>query len=91
MLWIKHLLFALRNITLLHYLITILEKKYPKVLQFQEDLKSVPEAAKVKYVTPEEAVSAPLETHLCADVRLFKACFFEEAVGASISPPTPIP
>lgn len=37
-----------RNITLLHYLITILEDKYPKVLQFQEDLQNVPEAAKVK-------------------------------------------
>lgn len=37
-----------RNITLLHYLITILEKKYSKVLMFQEDLKTIPEAAKVK-------------------------------------------
>lgn len=40
-----------RNITLLHYLITILEKKYSKVLMFQEDLKTIPEAAKVKSVT----------------------------------------
>lgn len=37
-----------RNITLLHYLITILEKKYSRVLMFQEDLKTIPEAAKVK-------------------------------------------
>lgn len=37
-----------RNITLLHYLITILEKKYPKVMLFPEDLQNVPEAAKVK-------------------------------------------
>lgn len=37
-----------RNITLLHYLITILEKKYPKVMQFHGDLQNVPEAAKVK-------------------------------------------
>lgn len=37
-----------RNITLLHYLITILEKKYSKVLMFQEELKTIPEAAKVK-------------------------------------------
>ncbi|XP_008396076.1 disheveled-associated activator of morphogenesis 1b isoform X1 [Poecilia reticulata] len=36
-----------KNITLLHYLITILEKKYPKVLKFQDDLQSVSEAAKV--------------------------------------------
>uniref|UniRef100_A0A671ULT2 Dishevelled associated activator of morphogenesis 1b n=1 Tax=Sparus aurata TaxID=8175 RepID=A0A671ULT2_SPAAU len=35
-----------KNITLLHYLITILEKKYPKVLMFQEDLQSISEAAK---------------------------------------------
>ena len=40
-----------RNITLLHYLITILETKYPKVLLFQEELQCVPNAAKVKYVT----------------------------------------
>lgn len=39
---------SLRNITLLHYLITVLEKKYPKVLMLQEDLQSIPEAAKVK-------------------------------------------
>uniref|UniRef100_A0A8C7QB13 Dishevelled associated activator of morphosis 1 n=1 Tax=Oncorhynchus mykiss TaxID=8022 RepID=A0A8C7QB13_ONCMY len=38
-----------KNITLLHYLITILEHKYPKVAVFQEELQSVPEAAKVKY------------------------------------------
>uniref|UniRef100_A0A8C6KLP6 Dishevelled associated activator of morphogenesis 1b n=1 Tax=Nothobranchius furzeri TaxID=105023 RepID=A0A8C6KLP6_NOTFU len=37
-----------KNITLLHYLITILEKKYAKVLMFQNDLQSVPEAAKEK-------------------------------------------
>uniref|UniRef100_A0A8C8K0R2 Uncharacterized protein n=1 Tax=Oncorhynchus tshawytscha TaxID=74940 RepID=A0A8C8K0R2_ONCTS len=37
-----------KNITLLHYLITILEQKYPKVAVFQEELQSVPEAAKVK-------------------------------------------
>ncbi|KAJ8341277.1 hypothetical protein SKAU_G00335680 [Synaphobranchus kaupii] len=36
-----------KNITLLHYLITILEKKYPKVVLFQEELANVPEAAKV--------------------------------------------
>uniref|UniRef100_A0A8C8JUK8 Uncharacterized protein n=1 Tax=Oncorhynchus tshawytscha TaxID=74940 RepID=A0A8C8JUK8_ONCTS len=35
-----------KNITLLHYLITILEQKYPKVAVFQEELQSVPEAAK---------------------------------------------
>uniref|UniRef100_A0A8B9JLK0 Disheveled-associated activator of morphogenesis 1 n=1 Tax=Astyanax mexicanus TaxID=7994 RepID=A0A8B9JLK0_ASTMX len=38
-----------KNITLLHYLITILEKKYPKVMQFSEDLQNVPEAAKVNF------------------------------------------
>lgn len=37
-----------RNITLLHYLITILEKKYSKVMLFSEELQNVPEAAKVK-------------------------------------------
>lgn len=37
-----------RNITLLHYIITVLEKKYPKVVTFSEELQNVPEAAKVK-------------------------------------------
>ncbi|GAA6103189.1 disheveled-associated activator of morphogenesis 1, partial [Tachysurus ichikawai] len=36
-----------KNITLLHYLIMILEQKYPKVSLFHEDLQNVPEAAKV--------------------------------------------
>ncbi len=43
--------FLNRNVTLLHYLITILEQKYPKVSLIHEDLHNVPEAAKVKYVT----------------------------------------
>lgn len=37
-----------RNITMLHYLIMIFEKNYPDTLHIQEDLCSVPEAAKVK-------------------------------------------
>ncbi|KAL7388541.1 hypothetical protein ABVT39_016001 [Epinephelus coioides] len=45
-----------KNITLLHYLITILEKKYPKVLMFQEDLKSLPEAAKVNMTELEKDI-----------------------------------
>uniref|UniRef100_A0A8C6SJ90 Dishevelled associated activator of morphogenesis 1b n=1 Tax=Neogobius melanostomus TaxID=47308 RepID=A0A8C6SJ90_9GOBI len=45
-----------KNITLLHYLITILEKKYPKVLMFQEDLKSISEAAKVNMTELEKDI-----------------------------------
>lgn len=45
-----------KNITLLHYLITILEKKYPKVLMFQEDLKSLSEAAKVNMTELEKDI-----------------------------------
>ncbi|KAG7461289.1 hypothetical protein MATL_G00208490 [Megalops atlanticus] len=45
-----------KNITLLHYLITILEKKYPKVLLFQEDLQNVPEAAKVNMTELEKEI-----------------------------------
>uniref|UniRef100_A0A665UTY0 Dishevelled associated activator of morphogenesis 1b n=1 Tax=Echeneis naucrates TaxID=173247 RepID=A0A665UTY0_ECHNA len=45
-----------KNITLLHYLITILEKKYPKVLMFQEDLQSIPEAAKVNMTELEKDI-----------------------------------
>uniref|UniRef100_A0A8C5DIZ5 Dishevelled associated activator of morphogenesis 1b n=1 Tax=Gouania willdenowi TaxID=441366 RepID=A0A8C5DIZ5_GOUWI len=45
-----------KSITLLHYLITILEKKYPKVLMFQEDLKSISEAAKVNMTELEKDI-----------------------------------
>ncbi|CAN9507366.1 unnamed protein product [Ophioblennius macclurei] len=45
-----------KNITLLHYLITILEKKYPKVLMFQEDLSSISEAAKVNMTELEKDI-----------------------------------
>uniref|UniRef100_A0A8C6KUV1 Dishevelled associated activator of morphogenesis 1b n=1 Tax=Nothobranchius furzeri TaxID=105023 RepID=A0A8C6KUV1_NOTFU len=45
-----------KNITLLHYLITILEKKYAKVLMFQNDLQSVPEAAKVNMTELEKDI-----------------------------------
>lgn len=41
-----------RNITMLHYLIMIFEKNYPDILNIQQDLFSVPEAAKVKWVPP---------------------------------------
>lgn len=37
-----------RNITLLHYLITIVENKYPRVLNLNEELRDIPQAAKVK-------------------------------------------
>ncbi|XP_019911956.1 disheveled-associated activator of morphogenesis 1b isoform X1 [Esox lucius] len=46
-----------KNITLLHYLITILEKKYPKVMMFQEDLRSVPEAARVNMTELEKEIN----------------------------------
>ncbi|XP_026212595.1 disheveled-associated activator of morphogenesis 1-like [Anabas testudineus] len=36
-----------KNITLLHYMATVLEKKYPKVVAFGEEIQNVPEAAKV--------------------------------------------
>lgn len=45
-----------KNITLLHYLITILEKKYPKVLMFQEDLQSISVAAKVNMTELEKDI-----------------------------------
>uniref|UniRef100_A0A8C7G3J5 Dishevelled associated activator of morphosis 1 n=1 Tax=Oncorhynchus kisutch TaxID=8019 RepID=A0A8C7G3J5_ONCKI len=46
-----------KNITLLHYLITILEQKYPKVAVFQEELQSVPEAAKVNMTELEKDIN----------------------------------
>uniref|UniRef100_G3P7P5 Dishevelled associated activator of morphogenesis 1b n=1 Tax=Gasterosteus aculeatus aculeatus TaxID=481459 RepID=G3P7P5_GASAC len=45
-----------KNITLLHYLITILEKKYPKVLMFQDDLQSLSDAAKVNMTELEKDI-----------------------------------
>ncbi|XP_072842928.2 disheveled-associated activator of morphogenesis 1 isoform X2 [Pogona vitticeps] len=45
-----------KNITLLHYLITIVEKKYPKVLNLHEELKDVPEAAKVNMTELEKEI-----------------------------------
>ncbi|XP_069049125.1 disheveled-associated activator of morphogenesis 1 isoform X1 [Lepisosteus oculatus] len=46
-----------KNITLLHYLITVLEKKYPKVALFHEDLQNVPEAAKVNMTELEKDIN----------------------------------
>uniref|UniRef100_A0A8C1XFJ7 Dishevelled associated activator of morphogenesis 1b n=1 Tax=Cyprinus carpio TaxID=7962 RepID=A0A8C1XFJ7_CYPCA len=46
-----------KNITLLHYLITILEKKYSKVMLFSEELQSVPEAAKVNMTELEKEIN----------------------------------
>lgn len=42
------MLISHRNITMLHYLIMIFEKNYPDTLKVQQDLLTVPEAAKVK-------------------------------------------
>ncbi|KAI4895588.1 hypothetical protein NFI96_000899 [Prochilodus magdalenae] len=46
-----------KNVTLLHYLITILEQKYPKVALFQEDLQNVSEAAKVNMTELEKEMN----------------------------------
>ncbi|KAA0708708.1 Disheveled-associated activator of morphogenesis 1 [Triplophysa tibetana] len=46
-----------KNITLLHYLITILEKKYSKVMLFPEELQNVPEAAKVNMTEMEKEIN----------------------------------
>ncbi|KPP77672.1 disheveled-associated activator of morphogenesis 2-like, partial [Scleropages formosus] len=43
-----------RNITMLHYLIMIFEKNYPDILYIQQDLQSIPEAAKVNLVELEK-------------------------------------
>ncbi|KAJ8274874.1 hypothetical protein COCON_G00094990 [Conger conger] len=47
-----------KNITLLHYLITILEQKYSKVILFQDDLQNVPEAAKVNMTELEKEIGS---------------------------------
>uniref|UniRef100_A0A4W4ELA9 Dishevelled associated activator of morphogenesis 2 n=1 Tax=Electrophorus electricus TaxID=8005 RepID=A0A4W4ELA9_ELEEL len=45
-----------RNITMLHYLIMIFEKNYPDILNIQQDLLSVPDAAKVNLAELEKEV-----------------------------------
>ncbi|KGL93756.1 Disheveled-associated activator of morphogenesis 1, partial [Charadrius vociferus] len=46
-----------KNITLLHYLITIVEKKYPKVLRLHEELRDIPQAAKVNMTELEKEIN----------------------------------
>ncbi|XP_043372066.1 disheveled-associated activator of morphogenesis 1 isoform X3 [Dermochelys coriacea] len=46
-----------KNITLLHYLITIVEKKYPKVLSLHEELRDIPQAAKVNMTELEKEIN----------------------------------
>lgn len=45
-----------RSITLLHYLITVLEQRYPKVMKFSEELDNVPGAAKVNMTELEKEI-----------------------------------
>ncbi|MBN3294161.1 DAAM2 protein, partial [Polypterus senegalus] len=45
-----------RNITMLHYLIMIFEKSYPDILNIQQDLQSLSEAAKVNLAELEKEV-----------------------------------
>lgn len=46
-----------KNITLLHYLITIVENKYPKVLNLSEELRGIPQAAKVNMTELDKEIS----------------------------------
>ncbi|MEJ1269394.1 dishevelled associated activator of morphogenesis 1 [Cricetulus griseus] len=46
-----------KNITLLHYLITIVENKYPKVLNLHEELRDIPQAAKVNMTELDKEIS----------------------------------
>uniref|UniRef100_A0A7N8YPG9 Dishevelled associated activator of morphogenesis 1a n=1 Tax=Mastacembelus armatus TaxID=205130 RepID=A0A7N8YPG9_9TELE len=45
-----------KNVTLLHYMITVLEQKYPKVAAFSAELQNVPEAAKVNMTELEKDI-----------------------------------
>ncbi|KAM9355334.1 disheveled-associated activator of morphogenesis 1-like [Pholidichthys leucotaenia] len=47
-----------KNVTLLHYLVTVLEKKYPDVAAFSEELQNVPEASKVNMAELEKDISS---------------------------------
>ncbi|MEE6494065.1 hypothetical protein FKM82_017011 [Ascaphus truei] len=46
-----------KNITLLHYLITVVEKKYPNVVNLHEELQSITEAAKVNMTELDKEIS----------------------------------
>ncbi|XP_053553284.1 disheveled-associated activator of morphogenesis 1 isoform X2 [Bombina bombina] len=46
-----------KNVTLLHYLITVVEKKYPKIVNLHEELQSIPGAAKVNMTELEKEIS----------------------------------
>ncbi|KAI4583320.1 hypothetical protein MJG53_008533 [Ovis ammon polii x Ovis aries] len=46
-----------KNITLLHYLITIVENKYPRVLNLNEELRDIPQAAKVNMTELDKEIS----------------------------------
>ncbi|XP_043930395.1 disheveled-associated activator of morphogenesis 1 isoform X2 [Protopterus annectens] len=46
-----------KNITLLHYLITVLEKKYPKVVSLHDQLSSISDAAKVNMTELEKEIN----------------------------------
>ncbi|XP_010774733.1 disheveled-associated activator of morphogenesis 1-like [Notothenia coriiceps] len=45
-----------KNVTLLHYMVTVLERKYPKLAAFSEELQTVPEAAKVNMTELEKDI-----------------------------------
>ncbi|KAG8449392.1 hypothetical protein GDO86_016153 [Hymenochirus boettgeri] len=46
-----------KNITLLHYLITVVEKKYPKIVNLPEELQSITMAAKVNMSELEKEIN----------------------------------
>ncbi|XP_051941646.1 disheveled-associated activator of morphogenesis 1-like isoform X1 [Hippocampus zosterae] len=46
-----------KNITLLNYIVTVLEKKFPTVMALNEELQYVPEAAKVNMMELEKDIS----------------------------------
>ncbi|MEQ2308153.1 Disheveled-associated activator of morphogenesis 1, partial [Ameca splendens] len=46
-----------RNITLLHYMITVLEKKFPAATSFSKDLQNIPEASKVNMTELEKEIN----------------------------------
>uniref|UniRef100_A0A3B4XIZ7 Dishevelled associated activator of morphogenesis 1b n=1 Tax=Seriola lalandi dorsalis TaxID=1841481 RepID=A0A3B4XIZ7_SERLL len=70
-----------KNITLLHYMITVLEKKYPKVAAFSEELQNVPQAAKVNMTELEKDIG-----NLRSGLRSVEAELKHQQAQASHSP-----
>uniref|UniRef100_A0A674NBE8 Dishevelled associated activator of morphogenesis 1b n=1 Tax=Takifugu rubripes TaxID=31033 RepID=A0A674NBE8_TAKRU len=59
-----------KNVTLLHYIITVLEEKFPSVLAFSQELQNIPEAAKVNMTELEKDIGSLKSGLKCVEAEL---------------------